>query len=58
VRGPIVALFVELARDDVPGLVVLVTLVVVIALGRLLFQRRSADSARATPSAGPPGQTS
>ena len=38
----IVALVVELARDDVSGLVVLVVLVVLIAAGRALFQRRRA----------------
>jgi amino acid transporter len=37
----IVALVVELARDDVAGLVVLVALVVLIAAGRVLFQRRT-----------------
>jgi hypothetical protein len=37
----IVALVVELARDDVAGLVVLVALVVLITAGRVLFQRRT-----------------
>ncbi len=41
----IVALVVELARDDVTGLVVLVTLVVLIAAGRVVFQRRTAARA-------------
>ena len=41
----IVALFVELARDDTTGLVVLVALAVLITSGRVAFRRRlrSAD---------------
>jgi hypothetical protein len=41
VRGRIVALFVELARDDTTGLVVLVTLLVLVTMGRATFEWRA-----------------
>ena len=51
----IVALFVELARDDTTGLVVLIVLVVVITAGRLVFRRQT--SRRGIKSAGGPARS-